>query len=381
MRGWKRPAILFCLMALALGGAGCMRDPDSVARVPENYPASYADTIESGEREGALVIWSATDARQVRELLADFRRLYPRIAVDYRDMSARALYDNFLAESAAGHPTPDLLWTSAMDLQIKLVNDGYAQSYASPEKAALPDWANWKDQAWGITAEPIVMVYNRRLFPRGAPLTSHLDFLRLLETRNPALDGKVATYDPGESAVGYLYLSQDDLVSRHLWRTVQGLGANHARLFTTTEAIIEDVSAGRSVIGYNVVGSYAIDEMRRNPDLAVVQPRDYTLVMSRIAMIPIHAPHPNAARLFLDYLLSARGQRHLVAHSMPSVRGDVAMPQALRPNAVPMRAIRVGPALLVVQDQLTRRGFMNQWSRSVAAGANGGAAGGAAGAR
>jgi iron(III) transport system substrate-binding protein len=380
LRGWTRPAILFWLAALALGG-GCMRNPDAAARVPDNYPASYADTIESGEREAALVIWSATDARQVRDLLADFRRLYPRIAVDYRDTSARALYDHFLAESAAGRPTADLLWTSAMDLQIKLVNDGYAQSYASPEKAALPDWANWKDQAWGITAEPIVMVYNRRLFPQGAPLASHLDFLRLLEMRSPALDGKVATYDPGESAVGYLYLSQDDLVSRHLWRTVQGLGANHVRLFTTTEAIIEDVSTGRSAIGYNVVGSYAIDEMRRNPDLVVVQPRDYTLVMSRIAMIPVHAPHPNAARLFLDYLLSARGQRHLVAHSMPSVRSDVAMPEALRPGAVPIRAIRVGPALLVVQDQLTRRGFMNQWSRSIAAGANGGTAGRAGGTR
>jgi len=360
--------MIFCLGALAFIGAGCARNPYA-ARVPDNYPASYAATIESGEQEGSLVIWSATDARQVRDLLADFRTLYPRIRVDYRDMSARDLYDHFLTESAAGRPTADLLWTSAMDLQIKLVNDGYAQTYASPEKAALPGWANWKDQAWGITAEPIVMVYNRRLLPQGAPLASHLDFLRLLEAHVPVLDGKVATYDPGESAVGYLYLSQDDLVSRHLWRTVQGLGANHVRLFTTTEAIIEDVSAGRSAIGYNVVGSYAIDEMRRNPDLVVVQPRDYTLVMSRIAMIPVHAPHPSAAHLFLDYLLSARGQRHLVAHSMPSVRTDVAMPAALRPAAVQMRAIRVGPALLVVQDQLTRRGFMNQWSRSIAAGA------------
>ena len=89
-----------------------------------------------------------------------------------------------------------------MDLQIKLVNDGHAQRYASPERDAVPHWANWKSQAWGVTAEPIVLLYNRRLIEPAAAPTSHLDFQRLLETRGHALDGRIATYDPGASATG-----------------------------------------------------------------------------------------------------------------------------------------------------------------------------------
>jgi iron(III) transport system substrate-binding protein len=42
-----------------------------------------------------------------------------------------------------------------MDLQAKLINDGYAQGYLSPEKPALPATAVWKNMGYGVTAEPV----------------------------------------------------------------------------------------------------------------------------------------------------------------------------------------------------------------------------------
>lgn len=196
-----------------------------------------------------------------------------------------------------------------------------------------------------------------------------MDFVRLLERRDPALRGRVATYDPAASSVGYLWLSQDNAISGHVWQMAHGLGANRARFFPTSEDVIQDVSSGRSVIGYNALGSYALDEAARNPDLGVVFPSDYTLVMSRIAMIPSASRHPNAARLFLDFLLSTKGQSLLADHAMPSIRNDVARPAGLPESSSPMRAVRVGPELLIAQDRLTRNRFMKQWNREVAAGA------------
>lgn len=324
----------------------------------------------NASREGRLVIWSSTDRPQVAQLLADFRRQHPDIGVDYREMRALGAHHLVEERTRTGGDMPDFLWTSAMDLQIKLVNDGYALRYASPERPALPDWANWKNEAWGVTAEPIVMVYNRRLLAAKDAPASHADLLRLLESRPPALRGKVATYDVADSAVGYLYLSQDEVASRLAWPLVRALGANGVRLFATSEEIISDVSAGRSVIGYNVLGSYAIAERQRNPDLVVVLPTDYTLLASRIAVIPAKAAHPNAARLFLDYLLSRRGQAHLVAQAMPSVRRDMAVPEALRTPEQLRRAIPVSPALLVVQDRLMRQRFLSEWNRLIHADAD-----------
>ena len=49
-----------------------------------------------------------------------------------------------------------------MDLQMKLVNDNFVLRYRSPETASLPDWAVWRDAAYGTTFEPAVFVYSKR---------------------------------------------------------------------------------------------------------------------------------------------------------------------------------------------------------------------------
>lgn len=251
-----------------------------------------------------------------------------------------------------------------MDLQIKLVNDGYAMTYRSPEAANLPDWAKWKDQAWGITAEPIIIVYNKKLIARDQVPDSHVALRRFLEGKAPDGGHVVATYDVGRSAVGYLYLSQDEQASSDIWRLVGAMRRNTLQLYTSAEDILSQVSAGRAAIGYNIVGSYALDELSKNADLGVIMPQDYTLVMSGIAMIPRQARHPAAARLFLDFLLSRDGQRRLAERHITPARGGVPLPPLLQTGSVPLRAIRVGPALLVSGDRLTRSHFLALWERA-----------------
>lgn len=342
--------ILLPITLFLLSGCGCL----------------VGGSDDGEDRKDRIVIWSSTDRPVVHELLEDFQRRHPGIRLSYVEMSALPIHRMVEQRARSGGSMPDVVWTSAMDLQIKLVNDGHALRYASPQGAALPNWANWKNEAWGVTAEPVVMVYNRRLLPRGARFDSHAALLRVLEARMPELRDRVATYDVANSAVGYLYLSQDVEASRLAWPMVRALGANGVRLFPTSERVIADVSAGRSIIGYNVLGSYAVAERRRNRDVEVVLPQDYALLASRIAVIPEQAPHPRAARLFLDFLLSREGQAHLVAHAMPSVRRDVPSVPALDTPETIQRAIRVSPALLVLQDRLTRKRFLQEWQRLTA---------------
>lgn len=316
--------------------------------------------------EAELTIWSVTDLRNVSGLLDGFRESHPGIEVNYVDLPARELYDRVIADADAGKATADFLWSSAMDLQIKLVNDGYSQPYVSPERPALPDWAVWKNEAWGITAEPIVFAYNRRLMaPYGKVPGTHPDLLKFLRDNAQSLQGKVATYDPAVSAVGYLYLAQDKHANLNTWDLVNAMGSAGVRLYPTTEAILNELGQGRLAFAYDMIGSYAISAQRRNPQIGVVIPRDYTLVMSRIAIIPKAAKNPNAAKLFLDFLLSTKGQLLLAARNMTPVRTDLQLPKNMQVNALSARAIRVGPSLLVHQDKLTREKFLRDWESAV----------------
>jgi iron(III) transport system substrate-binding protein len=348
----------FAVLALVVAATG------AVARVPEGYPRSYENVVSAAIRQGRLSIYSTTDAREVNELLRDFRALYPQIAVDYADLNSTELYSRFIAEVAAHDGTADLLWSLAMDLQIKLVNDGYTQAYASPEKPNLPEWAIWKNEAFGVTAEPIVMAYNKRLMPAQDVPHTHADLEKLLRT-NPAYKGKVATYNPERSGTGFLYITQDVQVTRDTWQLIRAMGRSSLQLYTSTGAMIERVASGEYLLAYDIVGPYALERQAQDPSVGVILPSDYTLVCSRIALIPADARHPDAAKIFLDYLLSKRGQKMLAQKYMTPVRSDVPGPGGDRPADERTRAIRVGPELLANLDQIKRLRFFKEWRRAI----------------
>jgi iron(III) transport system substrate-binding protein len=168
------------------------------------------------------------------------------------------------------------------------------------------------------------------------------------------------------SAVGFLFATQDSRMQPAFWDLVRALGANAVELEVNTSVMVERIAAGKDYLGYNLIGSYALTRARRDPAIGVVMPRDYTLVMSRIAVLSKTAPHPNAGRLWLDYLLSQRGQSVLATRSeLFSIRGDVqgeftaaTLRQTLGPS---LKAITVGPALLVFLDQAKQGDFLRRW--------------------
>ena len=121
--------------------------------VPARYPADYAQTITAANKEGKVVIYSALDTKAAQPLVKDFSALYPNIKVEYSDLNSTELYNRFIAEAASGQGSADVMWSSAMDLQVKLVDDGQAMTYASPEVSKLPTWAVYKNQAYGTTYE------------------------------------------------------------------------------------------------------------------------------------------------------------------------------------------------------------------------------------
>ncbi len=111
------------------------------AQVPAGYPADYARIVDGAKKEGKVVVYSTTDAKLVSPLIKDFEAAFPGVKVEYTDMNSTEVYNRFISENAANAASADAVWSSSMDLQMKLAADGLAASYKSPEAAALPEWA------------------------------------------------------------------------------------------------------------------------------------------------------------------------------------------------------------------------------------------------
>ena len=355
----RAAAFLAIVTAVSIPGA-------VLAQAPAGYPADYAKTIEAAKKEGRLVLYSATDTKAAEPLIRDFNALYPGIKVEYNDMNTTEVYNRFISETAAGGATADVLWSSSMDLQIKLVSEGQALTYRSPETAALPAWASWKDAAYGTTYEPAVFVYNKRLVPAAEVPTTHAEFARLLSTQADKYKNKVTTYDIEKSGLGFLFITQDSRENPQFWAFAKTLGDVAVRVQSSTGTMMERISSGENLIGYNVLGSYALVRAKKDPSIGVSIPKDYTLVMSRIMFIAKAAKDINAAKLWLDYILSKRGQTVISNESQlfsirADVTGETTSAGLTKQFGASLKPLPVNPMLLQYLDQAKRLAFLKQW--------------------
>jgi iron(III) transport system substrate-binding protein len=311
-----------------------------LAQVPAGYPAGYQQLIDGA-------------------------KMYPGITVEYNDMNSTEVYNRFFSENAAGGDTADVLWSSAMDLQMKLAAGGYALPYRSVEAAKIPGWAVWKDMAYGTTFEPAAFVYNKRLLkPEEVPQT-HADFVRIIQ--QPKFQDKVTTYDIEKSGVGFMFMTQDARENPKFIDLENAFGVAKVRVQSSTGTMMERISSGENLIGYNVLGSYALVRAKTDPSIGVVLPKDYTLIMSRVILINKAAKNVNAAKLWMDYMLSHRGQTIIANDSkLFAIRQDVTgettssdlIKQIGKDNIKP---VPVHPIVLQFLGPAKRMAFLKQW--------------------
>ena len=303
-----------------------------------------------------LLLRTATDIEVLAPLLAAFTASRPDIGITIESWNTNVLYAGSNATCRDGGYDADLLISSAVDQMVMLANDGCALPHLSPMTQALPATANWRDEVFGITSEPAVIVYNRNLIPPDDAPESRFDLLDLLRRQPQQYFGRVATYDIKDSGVGYMLAVLDSQQATTFGSLIEAFGRTGAVATCCSAEIIEGVAEGRYLIAYNVLGSYAMARSEDDPRLAVVLPEDYTLVLSRAALIPKGARNPLGAGSLIDFILSPQGRELLAATHLIY---DVPAEEQAR-----LRPIPLSPVLLVNLDRQKRALLMARWDET-----------------
>jgi two-component system sensor histidine kinase TctE len=341
-------AVVLCLLLMA---------PQDARAASSTYPAP------DGSTGTVLTIVGTTDTPLFADFVTGFQAVRPDVTVEYDEQDSLPMYENFLSGAMA---PPDLLISSAADLQIKLANDGHAMAYDSPWLGGLPDWAHWRNEVFGFTFEPAVIIYNPDRITAAEVPRTHLTLAEMLETQSERFRGAIATYDIAESGVGYLLASQDQLISSNFWRLAAAFGRVDARFSGSSPAILNGVADGSLALGYNVLGSYAFARKAAGANIEIVVPDDYVLVLTRAMLIPREAPYPNLARAFVDFALSPVGQAIAAGPTalgsvVTGAKGDWTSEAIAARGRGVIQPIPLGPALLVSLDQQRRKRFLDSW--------------------
>lgn len=297
-----------------------------------------------------LRVISSTDTVLFAPLIEGFVERHPSVSVEYL-VSGTADIDRRVRETPDAF---DVVISSAMDLQFKLANDGYARQVGDIE---VPHWAQWHKSLFSFTSEPATIVINRAAF-MGQPVPrTRQALIEALRKRPEEFRGKIGTYDVRQSGLGYLFATQDARASETYWRLMEVMGGLDVRLYCCSGDMINDLADGTILVAYNVLGSYAAVRTEGKDALDVILPSDFQTIMMRTALISRATEQPDAAAAFLRYLVSETPTETEETSSLPLLMADN--------DATERETIGLNPALLTFLDGLKRRKFLSAWEDAV----------------
>ena len=289
----------------------------AIGMILSSFHASFAFEVEDRRLYTApmptqtIRVISTADIAAFDPLIRTFQSINQGITVDYTVASSTEVMAAIYEEGAPF----DLVISSAMDLQTKLVNDGFAQRYVSSQTAQLPGWAQWQDQLFSFTQEPAALVISDALFAGLEIPKNREQLIDLLRVHPEIFDQRIGTYDVRTSGLGYLFATQDSRNTDSFWRLTEVMGRLNTQLYCCSGAMIDDVYQGRLALAYNVLGSYAENRLAHEPGITIVPMQDYVTVMMRTAFIPQNAQYPDVAGRMIDFLLSKPTQESLARNN------------------------------------------------------------------
>ncbi|NSY37668.1 ABC transporter substrate-binding protein [Leisingera sp. ANG59] len=332
------------------------------ALLPVSAAAQEA-TVRYGSGPVPFLIRSTTDNSIIQPVMKRFADLNPDLTITYEQWGSNALFARSRADCRDGSQPADAVLSSAVQQMVWLVNAACAQPHRSPAALALPPSRRWRDELWGITTEPAVIVYNKRLLDGAEVPRSRFALLDALRAEPGLYRGRIATYDIAVSGLGYLFAFSDSLEATTFGALMEGFARVDAVATCCSAEIISGVAEGRFLIAYNVLGSYVANASA--PEVGLILPEDYTLVLSRAYMIPRHAKHKKTAADFLDFLLSTEAQDLLAQAGLVTQIADAE--SGLTASA--RRNIPLSPSLLVALDANRRALLLKFWSDTFGQGA------------
>ena len=306
--------------------------------------------FNDAEATTTLRIISSTDTVLFAPMIEAFVARHPDVAIEYLVTGTADIDRRFRAAPEAF----DIAISSAMDLQLKLTNDGYALAL---ENVSHPAWAEWRQSLFAFTSEPAAIVINRSAF-EGQPIPrSRQELIEALRARPDVFRGRVGTYDVRRSGLGYLFATQDARASETFWRLMEVMGGLGVRLYCCSGEMIDDLTDGTIAVAYNVLGSYADARAESQSILEIVLPSDFPTTMMRTAFVSKASGEPQTAERFIQFLIAFQSNRPEETQTLPSLQG--------KDNGADRASIALEPALITFLDTLKRNKFISEWESAL----------------
>ena len=281
----------------------------------------------------SLIIYTSMKESLIGGIVEGFIVKYPDVAVDYQSAGAGKLMAKIAAERESGKILADIIWTSEVPDFYSMRKEGILEQYNTPLiNEILNPFDDYDGHFTAARLGTLGIAINTDLIK--TPPAQWSDLFK------PEYKGAFGIADPALS--GTSFMSVGMLEKQFGWEFFEKLHANQARIGKGSGQVVDDTASGELAASL-AVDYITNDKITKGAHIALYYPPELLMAPSPIAIFK-GSPNLEAAKKFVDYLLSHEAQVLIAGEGTLSVRTDVSNQEGfMLPEAseVLARAIKI----------------------------------------
>jgi ABC-type Fe3+ transport system substrate-binding protein len=290
--------------------------------------AADAALIDAAKKEGRVVWYTTLIVNQaIRPLKEAFERKYPGIELQFTRADESPTAAKIIAEAQAGRMQADVF--DGISNMVPLKRAGIAAPYVPSAAGQYSADMKDKDGTWiAILLYVFAPGLNTTMVAKEQAPKTYSDLL------DPRWKGKMA-WNPGSiaGAIGFVGNTMLSMGEARGMDYLKALGRQRiVNIEASSRAILDQVIAGEYPIGLMMFNHHTVISAQKGAPSDWIKMEPVPVALDAVGLLK-DAPHPNAARLLIDFLTSEDGQRVLQkADYLPAMPSVPAMKAGLRPQ-------------------------------------------------
>ncbi len=319
MRSSDNGRIRFGRIAFAVATCAIM------ALVGTSAKAADPALVAAAEKEGQLVVYGG-DISETPYQVKRFMEVYPKIKATFITAGGWQLYNRYMSEHSAGQAVADA-FTNVEDTLLALDAAGHLSEFrpeAVKNFSAGLQVGNSVRTKLGYAA----LVFNTEQM-KGQPLP---DDWTSFATPPKAWEDRLAYVDPRGSSVAFMVLAalSQNYGEEKTRKIYEGLKSLRPEVSMNTPGSVAKLVSGERPLMMYILTNHLGEALRKGAPLDFRIPASGAVPFYFSAGVLKNARHPNAAKLYVEYMLS-EGQDLIISRGEYSLRDGAPAPQGLPP--------------------------------------------------
>ncbi len=279
----------------------------------------------AGEKSNELTIYTSQPEQDIQKFVETFNNEYPEITVNVFRSGTEEVISKVLAEKQTGKILADVLLVADDATFERLKAENILLSYASPELEGISDDYYDDDNTYTgtklVTTGIVVNTDQVTVLPES--------FKDLVDVQ---YNGELVMPSPLYSGAAAYNLSVLTRTEGMGWDFYEELKANGIKVNKGNGSVLNDVTSGEKSVGI-IIDTMAIPAMKKGAPLEFIYASEGSLIVTEPIGIVKDSANEENAKLFVDYILSEKGQVVTSEMGYPPVKAGVNPPSGFKPAA------------------------------------------------